>query len=108
VRAAGLHVPADVSIVGFDDIVFASIVEPALTTVRQPVRLMAEAAVDRLVVRLREGDEGAQLRMEFLPELVMRDSTAPPRLNDVPPAKPEGGGRRLAVGRTRKPDPRDA
>ena len=108
VRAAGLHVPSDVSIVGFDDIVFASIVEPALTTVRQPVRLMAEAAVDRLVVRLREGDEGAQLRMEFLPELVMRDSTAPPRRSEMLPAKPEGAGRRPAVGRTRKSDARDA
>ena len=79
VRAAGLQVPGDISIIGFDDIVFAGLVEPALSTVRQPVRLMAEAAVERLVVRLRDGRQGAQLRMEFLPELVMRASTAAPR-----------------------------
>jgi DNA-binding LacI/PurR family transcriptional regulator len=94
VRAAGLRVPEDVSIVGFDDIVFARLVEPALTTVRQPVRLMAEAAVDRLVVRLREGEEGAPLRMEFLPELVMRASTAPPRASKAAARQPVGAKRR--------------
>jgi DNA-binding LacI/PurR family transcriptional regulator len=93
-RTAGLRVPDDVSIVGFDDIVFASLIEPALTTVRQPVRLMAEAAVDRLVVRLREGEEGAPLRMEFLPELVMRASTAPPPASKAASARPNGVRRR--------------
>jgi DNA-binding LacI/PurR family transcriptional regulator len=97
VRAAGLRVPDDVSIVGFDDIVFANLVEPALTTVRQPVRLMAEAAVDRLVVRLREGEEGAPLRMEFLPELVMRASAAPPRAAEAAIGRPNGTKRRPAA-----------
>jgi DNA-binding LacI/PurR family transcriptional regulator len=85
VRAAGLNVPNDISIMGFDDIFFASLVEPALSTVRQPIRLMAEAAVDRLVIRLREGGEGAQLRTEFLPELVMRSSTTTPRAASAAP-----------------------
>ena len=90
VRAAGLNVPNDISIMGFDDIFFASLVEPALSTVRQPIRLMAEAAVDRLVIRLREGGEGAQLRTEFLPELVMRSSTTAPRAaSPVPGSRPK-------------------
>jgi DNA-binding LacI/PurR family transcriptional regulator len=97
VRAAGLRVPDDVSIVGFDDIVFANLVEPALTTVRQPVRLMAEAAVDRLVVRLREGEQGAPLRMEFLPELVMRASAASPRAAKAAIVQPNGAQRRRAA-----------
>ena len=93
VRSAGLQVPDDISIIGFDDIVFARLVEPALSTVRQPIRQMAEAAVDRLIVRLREGETGSQLRMEFLPELVMRSSVTAPRKGKIPEARPRQSGR---------------
>ncbi len=98
VRAAGLQVPSDVSIIGFDDIVFASLVEPALSTVRQPVRLMADAAVDRLVVRLREGEGTGHLRMEFHPELVMRSSTTVPRSAKVPRTRTPQADRQTANG----------
>jgi DNA-binding LacI/PurR family transcriptional regulator len=80
VRSAGLKVGSDVSIVGFDDIVLAGLVEPGLSTVRQPVGLMAKAAVDRLVDRLQSGGDAAQiLQSDFEPELVVRTSTGPPR-----------------------------
>lgn len=77
-RAEGIGVPDDLSIVGFDDIDVAAHVEPALTTVRQPIREKgAEAA--RLLLA---GIEGRRPRPErrLLPtKLVVRGSTAAPR-----------------------------
>lgn len=78
-RDCGLKVSRDVSIVGFDDIVLAGLVEPGLSTVRQPVRLMAKAAVDRLVGRLQLGGHAGDLAAsDFEPTLVVRTSTGPP------------------------------
>ncbi|MEW6706469.1 MAG: LacI family DNA-binding transcriptional regulator [Pseudomonadota bacterium] len=76
----GLQVPQDVSVVGFDDSPSASLVWPALTTVRQPVFEMAVAAVDMLLARVGgvPADE-RQAPVKVLPhELVLRDSTAAP------------------------------
>ena len=68
----GIAVPRDLSVVGFDDTPFASVVWPALTTVRQPVRLLAEAAADLLLKPPVEPDD------RQLPyELVVRQSTGP-------------------------------
>jgi DNA-binding LacI/PurR family transcriptional regulator len=79
VRAAGLKVGSDVSIVGFDDIVIAGLVEPGLTTIRQPIRQMAESAVDLLVGRLHPDADGRRVVPgDFKPELVVRGSTGPP------------------------------
>jgi LacI family transcriptional regulator len=88
----GLRVPQDVSIAGFDDGPLASLVWPRLSTVRQPVVEMAEAAVDLLVSRPTPpgkrpgaGDDAALALLDdanadlVLPyELVLRDSTARP------------------------------
>jgi DNA-binding LacI/PurR family transcriptional regulator len=76
-REARLHIPDDLSVVGFDDLPVASWVGPPLTTVRQPLASMAMAAA-RLVLRLAAGDEPAQTRIELSTELVVRESTAPP------------------------------
>lgn len=79
----GLHVPRDISIVGFDDTAIATNVWPELTTIRQPIASMAEAAVDMLVARLRKrgGEEAPDQGDRILPhELVLRESTAPPPL----------------------------
>jgi DNA-binding LacI/PurR family transcriptional regulator len=79
VRSAGLKVGRDLSVVGFDDIVLAGLVEPGLTTIRQPIRLMAKSAVDRLVGRLHpDTDAGRVVQHDFKPELVVRASTGPP------------------------------
>jgi LacI family transcriptional regulator len=51
-RQHGLRVPDDVSVVGFDDIPWASIVTPALTTVRQPFSGLGQGAIDLLVDRI--------------------------------------------------------
>jgi DNA-binding LacI/PurR family transcriptional regulator len=73
----GYRVPEDLSVVGFDDILFAAVVQPALTTIRQPVEEMADVVVRNLVATLEEG-EVATPHVSLRPELVLRASTAPP------------------------------
>jgi LacI family xylobiose transport system transcriptional regulator len=77
-RQLGLRAPDDVSIVGYDDIPLATWVSPRLTTVHQPLRRMAEEAT-RLVIRMREGTETGVTRLDLATDLVVRESTAPPR-----------------------------
>lgn len=71
----GLDVPADLSVVGFDDSQLVAFTDPPLTTVRQPVHAMATAAVGAL---LEEIAHQTVQRTEFVfqPELVVRGSTA--------------------------------
>jgi LacI family transcriptional regulator len=78
VRARGLRVPEDLSVVGFDDSDHASAVTPALTTVRQPLAEMGRMAVS-LLLRLLENRRVEALRIELETRLVVRDSTAAPR-----------------------------
>ena len=77
-RERGLRVPEDVSVVGFDDVEHATIVSPALTTVRQPLAEMGRTAVS-LLMRLLEHQRFETLHFELATRLVVRDSTAPPR-----------------------------
>ena len=77
-REARLHIPEDLSVVGFDDLPVAAWVGPPLTTVRQPLAQMAMAAA-RLVLRLASGEQPSQTRVELATELIIRESTAPPR-----------------------------
>ncbi len=74
----GLRVPDDVSVVGFDDIKYATIVSPALTTVRQPLAEMGRNGVS-LLLRLMENPRHVNRRIELPTRLVVRESTAPPR-----------------------------
>ena len=76
VRKAGLRVPDDISIVGFDDTPMASRVWPPMTTVRLPIREMGRAAASLL---LKEPIEKASAELiSFTPEIVVRDSAAAP------------------------------
>ncbi|MEU6084458.1 LacI family DNA-binding transcriptional regulator [Streptomyces sp. NPDC047108] len=73
-RRLGLDVPGDVSVVGYDDSTFMPLVDPPLTTVRQPIEAMGQAAVNVLLQQV--GGGAADLReMLFEPELVVRAST---------------------------------
>jgi len=76
----GLDVPSDLTVAGFDDAPLATTIWPELSTVRQPIKDMAEAAVDLLVREIRSPREGAgeQVLMDFT--LVRRQSDAAPRL----------------------------
>jgi LacI family transcriptional regulator len=74
--AAGLRVPEDVSVVGFDDIPSAAMHHPALTTVRQPLQEMGRVAAATLLQMLREPTEYAGRTIGILPTFVERGSTA--------------------------------
>jgi DNA-binding LacI/PurR family transcriptional regulator len=76
--AHGLSVPHDVSVVGFDDAPIAEMISPPLTTVRQPLRDMAEVAVSLLLARLSGPADGKRARRVLATSLVVRDSTARP------------------------------
>lgn len=79
---AGLRVPAELSVVGFDDAPIAGVVWPPLTTVRQPIAQMAETATELLLTRAapkRSGEAGeTPPRHRLAYEICLRRSTAPP------------------------------
>ena len=75
---AGVRVPADVSVIGVDDIVGAAHSKPSLTTVRQPLEMMGEIAANTLIERI-EHDKHFPAQIAIEPELVIRASTAPVR-----------------------------
>lgn len=76
VRKQGLSVPGDVSVVGFDDSAYMGVTDPPLTTVRQPTKTMALAAVSSLLAQL-EGRTVTRDEVLFDPELIVRGSTGP-------------------------------
>jgi LacI family transcriptional regulator len=82
-RAHGLRVPEDVSLVGFDDLPLSRYADPPLTTVRQPVADMAALAA-RTLLRLIDGGTVDPPRPEVPTRLVERASTAPPRAGAAP------------------------
>jgi LacI family transcriptional regulator, repressor for deo operon, udp, cdd, tsx, nupC, and nupG len=79
IRAAGLSCPHDVSVVGFDDGLWATVCRPALTTVRQPLADLAERAVSLLVeAATRPAQTHPALPSNLAAALVIRDSTQVP------------------------------
>ncbi|WP_371480163.1 LacI family DNA-binding transcriptional regulator [Kitasatospora sp. NBC_00315] len=81
VRRAGLSVPADVSVIGYDDSAFMTCTDPPLTTVRQPIEAMGRAAVELLAGEI-AGNRVTHGELLFEPELVVRGSTGPVRPRD--------------------------
>jgi DNA-binding LacI/PurR family transcriptional regulator len=77
IREGGLRVPEDISVIGFDDLFFASYTQPPLTTVRQPRRRMGLLAMEILLKLMSE--QGSTDTIEVPAELILRESTAPPR-----------------------------
>ena len=77
-KAAGLRIPQDISIVGFDDISFASLSEPALTTVCSPRVEIGRRAFEALALTMEKPhQQGLEIRIPT--HLIERNSTAPPR-----------------------------
>jgi DNA-binding LacI/PurR family transcriptional regulator len=74
-QEAGLRVPEDVSVVGFDDILLALHNNPSLTTVRQPLEKMGELAARTLLDRIEDREEWVP-EIAIEPEFVVRNSTA--------------------------------
>jgi DNA-binding LacI/PurR family transcriptional regulator len=78
VRRAGLAVPRDISVVGYDDSALMNCTEPPLTTVRQPIEPMGRTIID-LLLRQISSDSATSDEFFFEPELVVRGSTGPAR-----------------------------
>src|SRR5262249_55091628 len=84
-RDLGLDVPRDLSVIGFDSTPRCRAVQPALTSVYQPIRAMAEQAVDLLIARI-EGSEPVPSEDDirsFPCRLDMRASTGPARAQET-------------------------
>ncbi len=81
IEECGFRIPEDVAVVGFDDIMVASLVKPALTTVAQPKRQMGQLAVEMIVERLERGRKRVR-RVLLAPRLVIRESCGCGRCGD--------------------------
>jgi LacI family transcriptional regulator len=76
-QAGGLRVPADIAVVGFDDIYPGTLIAPSLTTVHQPMRQLGQRACSRLLERI--ANPALPHRVDLLPtELVVRESCGCP------------------------------
>jgi len=78
VRTAGIAIPGELSVVGFDDAFWNRYMDPPLTVVAQPTEAMAECAIKLLLARLR-GARSVQARV-FPPDLIVRGSAAQPQV----------------------------
>jgi len=105
----GLEVPRDISVCGFDDSMLATTVWPEITTIRQPIARMSQAAIELLekdIRRHRAGQEYECHRLQLDFSLVPRDSDAPPQ--SIKGRKPSAQraanvARRYSSGSSRKP-----
>jgi len=82
---AGLRVPADCSVMGFDDVLPSEVTTPAISTIRQPLRAMGQEAGQRVLQAIRSApakEQKAHLHRTE-PELVVRMSTGPPRVEET-------------------------
>jgi LacI family transcriptional regulator len=75
IKEAGMRIPIDMAVVGFDDIEFASLPEISLTTVAQPKYDMGKIALQSLVERIKGGDTGVHKRILLEPELIVRQTS---------------------------------
>jgi LacI family transcriptional regulator len=88
-REAGLRVPEDVSVVGFDDALGAAFHNPPLTTIRQPLHRMGSLAAETVLRRATESTSRFDREVTVEPELIVRQSTA----SAPPPPKRSPGAR---------------
>jgi DNA-binding LacI/PurR family transcriptional regulator len=77
VRDKGITIPREISVVSFDDSFWARYMDPPLTVIAQPMEKMGKCTMELLLARLRRGKPAQTL--VFPPELIVRQSTAPPR-----------------------------
>lgn len=75
ITEAGLRVPQDVALAGFDDMPFAAHMNPPLTTIHQPIELMGSMAVNLLLERLHAPDADQPERVLLPTELIVRESS---------------------------------
>lgn len=86
-HAAGLEIPKDISVIGFDDIAFAALSEPPLTTVCSPRAEIGRRALEALAMTIEHPNQpGVEIRIPTY--LISRKSTAPPRKAKRPGSRP--------------------
>ncbi len=75
-KALNINIPKDISIIGYDDIEISNYITPKLTTIRQPIKEMSEAACSRLfnLIQNKNRELGADKKFIFTPKLIIRDS----------------------------------
>jgi DNA-binding LacI/PurR family transcriptional regulator len=79
---AGVRCPDDLSVVGFDDGMWATVCQPALTTIRQPLADMAERAVGLVVEAANAPGQARRIVLDDMPaSMMIRESTCPPRVD---------------------------
>ncbi|GGH12617.1 LacI family DNA-binding transcriptional regulator [Silvibacterium dinghuense] len=93
IHDAGLSVPGDVSVVGFDDIISAAYQKPSLTTVRQPLREMGSEGAQLLLALIADPKKPQPAEVLMQPELIVRESTGPA------PARSGAGSKRTPAKR---------
>ncbi|HIW34460.1 MAG TPA: LacI family transcriptional regulator [Candidatus Paenibacillus intestinavium] len=79
VRELGLQVPKDISVIGYDNTILATIVDPPLTTIAQPIQDIGERSVAILVQQI-QSKENVRQRVVLMPDLIVRSSTS--KLNE--------------------------
>ena len=86
---AGIRVPDDVSVIGFDDVLSAPFHIPSLTTIRQPLREMGKAGAECLINRINHPKAPYAQQVIVQPELMVRESTAmaPARCGSMVPQR---------------------
>ncbi|MBE3561374.1 MAG: substrate-binding domain-containing protein, partial [Ktedonobacteraceae bacterium] len=78
-RKRNLAVPADIALVGYDDVEFAAMLAPALTSIRQPKYQLGRAAAELLLREINNSPPYSYEQIVFQPELVVRESSVPVR-----------------------------
>ena len=79
-RTAGVVVPDDISVIGFDDTRYAEVTDPPLTTIRQPAEEIGLRVMDRICRRIEEGPGVGNSEPEIVPhKLIVRQSVAAPK-----------------------------
>ena len=89
IRHAGVQIPRDVSLIGFDDADWATVAVPSITVIAQPVLELGTAAAERLLARI-AGDTSPFQIVTLESRLVFRESTAPPSGQVGPAARAVG------------------
>ncbi|HEX7733586.1 MAG TPA: substrate-binding domain-containing protein [Ktedonobacteraceae bacterium] len=71
----GMSIPNDIALIGYDDVEFASMLSPGLTSIRQPKYQLGRAAADLLLQEISEAEKHQHTRIVYKPELIVRNST---------------------------------
>ncbi len=95
IQACGLAIPDAISLIGFDDVDWMSMVRPTVTVVNQPEYELGKRAAERLLARI-EGDESPAQQVWLDTELIVRHSCARPSIRTLAGRPVVGGGRRVA------------